>query len=175
MRLVVADASSLILLAKCSLLGVYGRQVTLLAPAQVLAEAAAEELWPEHPDAAEIARCVEEGLVRGEVVKSKRRLPLSLGAGEAAAIRLFLDRKADLLLADDGRALRTCRLLAIPFTTTPRVVVDLHARGSIAPARARRALEKLAVVGRYSRDVIAAALAALLETPDEDADDDPAP
>jgi predicted nucleic acid-binding protein len=171
---VVADASSLILLAKCSLLGVYGRQVTLRAPRQVLREAAAEELWEEHPDAAEIARCTEQGLVKEAVVRSRRRLPLSLGEGEAAAIRLFLAERADLLLTDDGRALRTCRLLGVPFTTSPRVIVDLCWRGVVPPARARRALEKVAVAGRYSRAVIAAALAALLEARHDDTDDDPA-
>jgi predicted nucleic acid-binding protein len=172
-RVVVADASSLILLAKCSLLSTYGRRVTLLAPHRVLAEAAARHLWQAHPDAAEIARCAEEGLVRAEAVRSRRRLPLALGEGEAAAIRLFLARKADLLLSDDGRALRACRLLGVPFTTTPRVIVDLRAAGAIPAPRARRALEKLAVAGRYSRDVIAAALAALLENQHDETDDDP--
>lgn len=173
MRLVVADASSLILLAKCSLLRTYGRRVTLVAPRSVVDEAAARQLWQVHPDAREIARCVEEGLLRVEKVTSRRRLPLSLGPGEGAAVRLFWEVRADLLLSDDRRALTTCRLLAIPFTTTPRVIVDLRAAGAIQPEQARRALEKIAVVGRYSRDVIAAALAALQEIRDDETDDDP--
>ena len=172
MRLVVADASSLILLAKSSLLRVYGERVTLLAPRQVLREAAAEKLWHRYPDASEIARCAEEGIVREEIVRSRRQLPLSLGEGEAAAIRLFLAREADLLLSDDGRALRTCRLLGVPFTTTPRVIVDLESNGAITLGRARRALEKVALEGRYSRDVIAAALVALVETRHDDTNDD---
>jgi predicted nucleic acid-binding protein len=170
--LVVADASSLILLAKCSLLRAYGQRVTLLAPRRVLEEASAPELWPAHPDAEEIARCAEEGLLRVEVVRSRRELPLNLGEGEADAIRLFLARRADLLLSDDGRALRTCRLLGVPFTTTPRVIVGLRTCGAISLGRARRALEKIAVAGRYSREVIAAALAALLEAQNDETDDD---
>jgi len=169
----VADASSLILLAKCSLLRTYGHRVTLLAPRSVLREAAAPELREAYPDSEEIARCTEEGLIHGEAVSSRRELPLALGAGEADAIRLFLARRADVLLSDDGRALRTCRLLGIAFTTTPRVIVDLRACGAIEPARARRALEKVAVAGRYSRDIIAAALAALQEVPHGETDDDP--
>ena len=164
MRVVVADSSSLILLAKCSLLRSYTGRVQLVAPRQVIEEAAAPELWEFHPDAREIARCAEEGTLRVEEATHEAELPLSLGAGEAAAIRLFLAEKADLLLSDDRRALTTCRLLAIPFTTTPRVIVDLAAAAAIEPVRARRALEKIAVVGRYSRDVIAAALTALQET-----------
>lgn len=163
MRLVVADASSLILLAKCSLLRTYAERVTLLVPRRVLEEAASENLWEEHPDAQLIARCEDEGMLRCEVVISREKLPLSLGEGEAEAIRLFLEKKADVLLSDDARALKTCRLLDVPFTTTPRVIVDLEGCGAIRMADARRALEKLAVVGRYSRDVLAAALVAIQE------------
>jgi predicted nucleic acid-binding protein len=170
---VVADASSLILLAKCSLLRSYGQRVALVAPRRVLAEAAGEKLWQNHPDAEEIARCAEEGLVRAEVVTSRRVLPFALGAGEADAIRLFLAMGADLLLSDDRKALRTCRVLGIPFTTTPRVIVDLRHSGAIPQADARRALEKVAVAGRYSRDVIAAALAALQESHHDETDHDP--
>lgn len=173
MRLVVADASSLILLAKCALLRTYGSRVILVVPRKVLEEAAARELWEAHPDAEEIARCVEEDVLRVKSVTSGQELPLNLGAGEAATVHLFLEEKADLLLSDDRRALTTCRLLAIPFTTTPRVIVDLRASGVIPPEQARRALEKIAVVGRYSREVIAAALAALQETRDDETDDDP--
>jgi predicted nucleic acid-binding protein len=165
MLAVVADASSLILLAKCGLLRAYAGRVALVAPREVVEEAAARELWEIHPDAQEIARCIEEDLLRVKSVTAARELPLDLGAGEAAAVRLFLDETADLLLSDDRRALIACRLLAIPFTTTPRVIVDLRASGAIPAEGARRALEKVAVAGRYSRDVIAAALAALQEVP----------
>jgi predicted nucleic acid-binding protein len=164
MRVVVADASSLILMAKCRLLRPYGSQVELLAARQVIGEAASVELQRAHPDAVHIAEAVADGHVVMRVVRSRRKLPLTLGPGEAATIRLFVQERADLVLSDDGRALRTCRLLDIPFTTTPRVVVDLRAAGHLGQAEARRALEKLAIVGRYATEVIAAALAALKET-----------
>ena len=53
--------------------------------------------------------------------------------------------------------------MGLPFTTSPRVVVDLYREGGIGLPKARTALETLAVAGRYARDVIAAALVALLE------------
>ncbi|MDX1584885.1 MAG: hypothetical protein R3338_14910 [Thermoanaerobaculia bacterium] len=160
-------------MTKCSLLRVYAERTSLYAPERVIEEAAARHLWQEHPDARQIARLEEEGLLRGEVVETERELPLNLGTGEAEAITLFLAEEADLLLSDDGRALRACRLLGIPFTTTPRVTVDLARRGVIGSGRARQALEKIAVVGRYSRDVIAAALVALQEIGNEETDDSP--
>lgn len=166
MRIVVADASSLILLAKCSLLRTYCERVEVLTPRRVLEEAADRDLWEKHPDAEQIAACAEEGLIRAETVDSDRRLPVQLGAGEADAIRLFLEAEADVLLSDDGRALRACRLLSVPFTTSPRVVVDLRKAGAVELQAARQALEKLAVVGRYAREIIAAALTALHEQED---------
>lgn len=173
MLAVVADASSVILLAKCGLLRTYSSRVTLIVPRQVMEEAAARELWETYPDAEEIARCAADDLLRVRSGTSAQELPIALGAGEAAAIRLFLEEKADLLLSDDRRALIACRLLAIPFTTTPRVIVDLRASGTIPPGQARRALEKIAVVGRYSREVVAAAMVALQEIRDDETDDNP--
>jgi predicted nucleic acid-binding protein len=104
----------------------------------------------------------DEGLISGAAARSRRRLPLDLGRGERDAIRLFLELEAEVLLADDRRALRVCRLLDIPFATTPRLIVDLRRSGVIEPAEARRA-ERLAIVGRYAREIIAAALMALHE------------
>lgn len=172
MRLIVADVSSLILLAKCSLLSTYAERVRLLAPRRVFEEAASAGLREEHPDAEMIARCEKNGLLQIESVRSRRRLPLALAKGEADAIRLFLEKEADLLLSDDARAIKTCRLLDLPFTTTPRVVVDLARARVIETAAARRALEKLAVAGRYSRDILAAALVAIQEERHDDANDD---
>jgi predicted nucleic acid-binding protein len=163
MRVVVADASSLILLAKCGLLRSYVGQVELLAAARVVQEAASSSLQQTYPDAALISELVSEGLVRVLTVRSRRQLPIALGAGEAATLRLFVQEEADRVLSDDGRALRACRLLGFPFTTTPRVAVDLVAARAVDGSEARRALEKLAVVGRYAPEVIGAALAALKE------------
>ena len=150
-------------MAKCSVLRGYGERVHLITTRAVLDEVASPELQRRHPDAVIVARAVEEGIVAVHRVRSRRKLPISLGSGEAAAIRLLLQEGADLLLTDDGRAIRACRIMDVSFTTTPRVVVDLHRAGGIGLADARRALEKLAVVGRYAPEVIAAALVSLNE------------
>jgi predicted nucleic acid-binding protein len=163
MRVVVADACSLILMEKCSLLRTYGSRVELMAPRQVIEEVASPELQSLHADAANIARAISEGAIVVKVVRSRQKLPIALGPGEAATIRLFIQEGAELVLSDDGRALRTCRLLGIPFTTTPRVIVDLHQAGDLNKADARRALEKLAIFGRYSSDIVGAAIAQLTE------------
>ena len=146
----------------------YAQSVELRAPRQVFDEVASTRLVRRYPDAANIAALAEEGSVRVVTVVSRRSLPLALGPGEAAAIRLWFEAEADLLLSDDGRAIRTCRILGLPFTSSPRIVVDLHKNGAIRRSRARKGLEMLAIAGRYSRDVIAAALVVLQEEHEDD-------
>lgn len=175
MRVVVADASSLILLAKCAVLRAYSRRVDLQVPHQVIDEVASAPLVLRHADATLVAGLVKDGSIRAVEVVSDRSLPLALGRGEAAAIRLVVQADADLLLSDDGRAIRTCRIMGLPFTTSPRVVVDLYRAGVIRLPKARTALETLAVAGRYAREVIAAALVALLEEQEDDQANDHSP
>ena len=79
MRVVVADASSLILLAQCSLLRDYSRRVDLQVPRQVIDEVASAPLVRRSADAALVAGLVEEGTVRAVEVVSRRSLPLALG------------------------------------------------------------------------------------------------
>jgi predicted nucleic acid-binding protein len=170
-RVVVADACSLILLAKCSALRSYAERVTLMAAARAIRECASPALGRRHADAATIAALVDDGLLRVTAVRGRRKLPLALDPGEATTIRLFLQASADRVLSDDGRAIRACRLLGLPFTTSPRVVVDLHAAGAVPLGAARRSLEKLAVVGRYAPEIIAAALTELQEAAHGKTDD----
>ena len=174
MRVVVADASSLILLAKCSLLFEYSRGVELQVPRQAFEEVASASLVRRYDDAALVAKLARDGSIRVVAGTTHRDLPRALGRGEAAAIRLWFEADADLVLSDDGRAIRTCRILAIPFTSSPRVVVDLYRTGAVPLAKARKALEVLAVTGRYGRDMIAAAMVALQEVrQDDQTNDDP--
>lgn len=163
MKVVIADASSLILAAKTAILETYAARVMLIVPKDAFEEVAAQRLRTRHPDAQRIARAAELGLFEVRSVRSRKKLPLALGRGEAAAVRLYAEARADLIWCDDGRAIRVCRLLNIPFTTSPRVVVDLVSVRALGRKDGRHALEKLVVVGRYAPEIIAAALAALEE------------
>ena len=67
-----------------------------------------------------------------------------------------------MFLTDDGRAIRICKVLKIPFTTSPRVVIDLYQRGVIDIDKAKEALNKLEILGRHSKDIISSALLELI-------------
>ena len=82
-------------------------------------------------------------------------MPVRLGPGESDAIRLFLQLKAHLLLTDDGKAIKASRILKIPFTISPNIVVDLCEKKDLTVNEATQALEKLRIFGRYSPDIIA--------------------
>ena len=69
---------------------------------------------------------------------SRRSLPLARSRVEAAAVRLMLPEDADVLLSDDGRAIRACRIMRLRLTTSPRVVVDLYCEGVIGLPKARK-------------------------------------
>ncbi len=158
MKKVVADASSLILLAKCSLLENLTAVVQLYIPEKVLQECTGGELIDKYPDAAIITELVKQQKIH-VMVPSKGKME----KGEDEAVALFEEIKADLFLCDDGRAIKICRVLQIPFTTSPRVVVDLYRKNLIDIDRAKEALNRLEILGRYSKDIIANALLDLMK------------
>jgi len=157
MKILVADASSLILLTKTGVLSILCETASMMIPASVEREVCGPAAMKKHADAVIVSGLIESGKIQVESVRLRRRLHVSLGRGEREAILLFLQEDADLILTDDGRAIRACRMLKIPFSASPRIVLDLQQAGRMSRKDARRALEKLSVLGRYSIDVIAAA------------------
>src|ERR1700741_1131727 len=116
MKKLVADSSSLILLGKRSLLKTLTQVVGLYIPETVFQECAGENLRQKHPDAIGIWELVKEKKIHVEKLNKRRE------KGEDEAILLFKEIKADIFLSDDGRAIKICKVLKIPFTTSPRVI-----------------------------------------------------
>jgi len=158
MKKLVADSSSIILLTKCSLLEKLTQVVELYIPETVFDECASEKLITKHPDAIAIRRLVEENKIH---VKTSSRG--NIEKGEDEAILLYNEINADILLCDDGRAIKICKVLNIPFTTPPRVVIDLYQKRIIDIDFAKEALNKLEILGRYSKDIISSALLELIK------------
>lgn len=164
MRLIIADACSVILLAKCELLEVLVESLSLVIPGSVYQEIVNEKTLGAYPDAKYVHDLVEAGKVAIKNPKGKsKEIPLSLCAGEADCIRLFNTVKADMILTDDGKAIKVCRYLRIPYTISPKIVVSLFEKSLIGSERARAAIVKLEKIGRYSRDIIAESLLCLQE------------
>ena len=156
MKLIVSDASSLILLSKASVLEKACSRHDIVIPPSVEQEACSPYLIKKHADASVIHELIERGDIKIEELKEKRgEIPVRLGTGETDAIFLFQQLDADLLLTDDGKAVKACRILRIPFVISPSIVLDLHESSCLTTEEAVHSIEQLRISGRYSPDIIA--------------------
>ena len=163
----VADSSALILLAKCNLLEIVFDLFEVVVPKTVTVEAASEDLARIYPDAALVSNLISKGVIRVQSPGSAGySLPISLHPGEKDALLLAVNQEGSLLATDDGKAIKAARFLKVPFIITPKIVVELFRLGKISFKKARDSLEKLGKIGRYSPEIIADALVALMEEKD---------
>jgi predicted nucleic acid-binding protein len=151
-RKLVFDASTAILLAKTGLLRLVCEDVECW-----LGEIAAlEALAKGSDDAVAIATLLEEGRIRrGSRKEDASELVHDFGlhAGEAEAI--WLARKARAVCGtDDGRAIRCCKVLGVPFTTAVALLVAFTEAGRLGPESASEALSKLERFGRYHSRIL---------------------
>ena len=68
-----------------------------------------------------------------------------------------------VLATDDGKAIRAARFLKVPFVITPKIVAELYRLRKVSFTDARKGIEKLGKVGRYSPEIIAEAMFFLAE------------
>ena len=157
MKIVVADSSSLILLAKIEVLDVFSKNTELYIPTSVFDECVRKVDGKKYPSAQVINELVEAKQIMVSKVVKNIKLPLQLGKGEEDAIKLMIEIKADLLACDDGKAIKICRFLKLPFIVTPKIVSSLYTKKMITLKKAKESLENLQIFGRYSPDIIARA------------------
>lgn len=69
-------------------------------------------------------------------------------------------------MTDDGKAIKACRYLKVPFIISPKVVTDLYRLGKIGMMEAKHSIEKLGIIRRYSPEIISEALIRLKEVRD---------
>lgn len=172
MACLVADSSAIILLAKCGLLEIVCGLFEVIVPEAVRVEVASASLVENYPDAALISALISKGAIKVQDPGSDRpSSPLSLHKGEEEALLLAKDLDRSLFATDDGKAIKAARFLNVPFIVTPKIVVELFRLRKISFKRARNSLEKLGKIGRYSPEIIADALIALMEKEDGKAND----
>ena len=165
MARMVADSSTLILLAKCGLLEIVCNLFEVIVPKAVNIEAASENLIKKYPDAALISDLTSKGSIKVQDLDGRNGFPhpISLHKGEKDALLLSIKLGKSLFATDDGKAIKAARLLKVPFIVTPKLVVELFRLQKISFKKARRSLEKLGIIGRYSPEIIADALASMME------------
>ena len=147
MRIVVADTSPLIFLAKLALLEKVCKNFTLITTSVVIDEAT----WKKDlPDSKYILRMVEKGFI--DVHDINRRLinnyqkNWGLGIGEASTFALF-ESIGDILLIDDYVAITVARTQNINYITTPVLIYEITQRKIISTSQSRH---KLIALKEYS-------------------------
>ncbi len=155
MTIIIADSSSLILLTKCNLLEVLVKLFLVRIPEAVLNEIVNSDTMERFPDAKTISRLIVEnkvGVVK--VAMPDHSMPVSLGKGEAEALFLAKQTGDAILATDDGKAIKACRYLGVPFIISPRITTELYRLDAIDFTKARSSIEKMKIIGRYSSDII---------------------
>jgi predicted nucleic acid-binding protein len=148
----VLDASTAILLAKIGLLRDVAGATEVSMGDTAFREATAKDV----DDARLIRKLVDEQMVRvvsgraaeGELVRDFR-----LGPGEAETIALARETGA-IAGTDDGPAIRCLKVLGLPFTSAPALLVALVEIGAVAPELGLESLAKLERFGRYAPRIL---------------------
>jgi len=156
--MIVFDASMLILIAKVGLLDLVltNASVPVTIPGEVEKECCGSK---KAPDALIIQRALDESRIKTVVVKNRRlvgklQADFSLGRGEAEAIALAVNEKAEVLAIDDKNGINACKLLGVAFTTAVGILIRGRERGLLEESEALEKLSSLAKHGRYKDSII---------------------
>jgi predicted nucleic acid-binding protein len=154
----VFDSSTLILIAKIELLYPFLNDITteVAIPKAVEQECcgATKTL-----DALMIRKALDEAKievrkVRNGKVITKLIADFNMGRGEAEAIALALEEKAQIVGIDDRVGIDACKLLGVPFTTAIGLLVRSRQKGLIDLEDACFRLSALARYGRYRKSIL---------------------
>jgi predicted nucleic acid-binding protein len=156
--MIVFDASTLILITKIELLGVFLEEIGMevAIPKEIESECCGNKAML---DALMIQKALDESKIKVRGVKNKKlvtklQLDFNMGKGEAEAITLALEKKALLVGIDDKNGINACKLLNLPFTTAIGILVRSHEKSLIDCNTAIAKLGILARHGRYKNSIL---------------------
>lgn len=153
--MIAFDASTLILLAKVSILEVTVEQYRILITSVVKDESAKQDSM----DARLIAKFIHEERISlkdvqpGQKDIRKLETDFKIGPGEASSLWLAHTLNAPIA-TDDGLAIKAAKVLGIRFMTAIHFLISAFERGAITEELALAKLEKLEKYGRYHRAII---------------------
>ena len=153
--MIVADSSTLILLAKLELLDKF---IAAYKPCSI-SPAVYEECTGKRGafDALLIEKKVKDAMISVEIPKERAVRELAgsfnLGEGEAQSLALAIERKSPVA-TDDGKAIRAARIFSLPFVTALSFIVSLAGWGEIQRSEAKEVIRRLEKVGRYRKEII---------------------
>lgn len=112
------------------------------------------------PDGVLIQQRIREGRLAVEEVRQPKVLTrliqdFRLGAGEAEALVLALDKgEAAVVATDDRNAIRACKVLRIGFVASLGILVRAVEKSLLTQEDGMRSLERLRFYGRFRDEII---------------------
>jgi predicted nucleic acid-binding protein len=156
--MIVFDSSTLILLAKVELLDDFlgDYQGKVLIPPEVEEESCARK---ESFDALLLRKRIQENRIMVAKVSSGRlreqlMRDFNICRGEAEALALAIEKKANLVATDDKNAVKACKLLKIPFASAIAILIRMADKRLLDKDRIKTMLDALQKYGRYSDAII---------------------
>jgi len=154
--MLVSDSSTLILLAKITLLEIFLEKNPLLISKGVYEESVARGKERGKSDAYLIERLLNENKITVKEVsgKSRRELSKIFGIKRGENETICLGRNAELILTDDKKCINVCKALDLHFAISADVVVALYKKGRISKEKKDQAFDKLEEISRLKKELI---------------------
>jgi len=156
--MLVFDSSTLILMARIELLDSFlaGALQGIAIPEEVEKECCRAK---KTLDALMIQQAVDASRIKTISVRDRKLVfrlqdDFSLGKGEAEAIALCLQEKAQLVATDDKNGINACKLLGIAFATAPAILISCREKNLISRSEAFAKLSFLGLYGRYRDSIV---------------------
>jgi predicted nucleic acid-binding protein len=158
-KIIISDASTLILLQKIALLDKLLKNMRFIIPSEVYQEAVTKGKAKKFSDSYRIDEHVKTRKIVVKELKNSNtaasiREEFGLGEGEAQAIALFLQENGNMLAVDDHKAVNVCKIYNIPFMTALTFVVFAHNKKVVNKEVAKDMIDNLSVFGRYKNELI---------------------
>ena len=153
--MIIKDAMVLIHLAKLSILEKscdYFKKV--LVPELVYDEIKSEN----YPDSEIIKKIIATGKIKIKLVENKSLIKkaneFNIRDGEAQALALYWQEKANLLATDDDNVRSKKELLEIKIIGTPSIILKLYKEKRIDKEKLNASIEKLREIGWFSNALL---------------------
>ena len=149
----VFDSSTLILLAKSTLLRTFANPNNAVITSKVNSEVFVKD---EAEDVKIIKKLLDDSLIKKVQIKSAKTdfaADFGLGEGEAEALSLALQEKF-ILATDDWRAIKACKVFDIRFINAIHCLLALYNNKLLDQRLALEKLNTLEKYGRYSTQII---------------------
>ena len=153
---IIADATSLILLSKISILETFANRNDVVT-SELIYKEVIKGKEKGMMDSILTEKLVQENKLKvktpNNYTKTNIEKLFNLRFGELEVISLAYKTK-NIVLSDDKKCINVAKALGINFITTPDVVVALHKKDAITKEKALQCITSLEDYGWYSKELI---------------------